>query len=66
VGANIDAHRLKIQGRGYLKFLPKYLGKSRLSEKISRGVPSILGFNAFLLTGVSKFDWELKVTKFSP
>jgi hypothetical protein len=30
VGANIDAHRLKIQGRGYLKFLPKYLGKSRL------------------------------------
>jgi hypothetical protein len=34
----IDAHRLKIQGRGYLKFLPKSQGGSRLSGKIARGV----------------------------
>ena len=36
----IDAYGLKIQGRGYLKFLPKSLGgRSRLSGKIARGSP---------------------------
>jgi hypothetical protein len=35
----IDAHGLKIQGRGYLKFLPKFLGGSRLSGKIAMGLP---------------------------
>ena len=34
----IDAHGLKIQGRGYLMFLPKFLGVSRVSGKIARGV----------------------------
>jgi hypothetical protein len=28
---NIDAHGLKIQGRGYGMFLPKFLGGSRVS-----------------------------------
>jgi hypothetical protein len=36
---SIDAHRLKIQGRGYLKFLPKFLGGSSLSGKNARGIP---------------------------
>jgi hypothetical protein len=31
----IEAHGFKNQGRGYLKFLPKTLGGSRLSEKIA-------------------------------
>jgi hypothetical protein len=33
----LDAHGLKIQGGGYLKFLPKSLGGSRLSGKIHLG-----------------------------
>ncbi len=52
----IDAHGLKIQGRGYLMFLPKSLGGSRLSVKIARvgeGLP-ILGFISFLLTSFLK------------
>jgi hypothetical protein len=53
----IVANRLKIQGRGYLKFLPKSLGGSRLSGKIDRGFPPILDFIAFLLTSVLKFAW---------
>jgi hypothetical protein len=35
----IYAHGMKIQGRGYLKFLPKSLGGSKLSGKIGKGVP---------------------------
>jgi hypothetical protein len=51
----IDAHGLNIQqGRGYLKFLPKFLGGSRVSGKIARG-PPISDFIAFLLTSVLKF-----------
>jgi hypothetical protein len=41
-----DAHGLKIQGTGYLKFLPKLLG-SRLSGKIAWGDPLISDFIAF-------------------
>jgi hypothetical protein len=52
----IDAHGLKIQGRGYLKFLPNFLGGSRVSDKIARGSP-YFGFIAFLLTSVLKFAW---------
>jgi hypothetical protein len=33
----IDAHRLKIQGRGYLMFFAKIPGGSRLSGKIAWG-----------------------------
>jgi hypothetical protein len=33
----IDAHGLKIRGRGYLMFLPKSLSGSRLSGKIAWG-----------------------------
>jgi hypothetical protein len=50
---SIDAYGLKIQG-GYLKFLPKSRGGSRVSGKIARGSPLILGFIAFLLTSFSK------------
>jgi hypothetical protein len=52
----IDAHGLKIQGKGYGMFLPKFLGGggSRVSGKIARvGLP-ILRFIAFLLTSFSK------------
>ncbi len=35
----IDAHGLKIQGSGYLKFLPKSLGGQGFQEKISARVP---------------------------
>jgi hypothetical protein len=48
---------LKIQGRGYLKFLPKSLGGQYFQEKLP-GSPHILGFIAFLLTSVLKFAWE--------
>ncbi len=41
-------------GGGYLKFLPKSLGGSRVSGKTARGGPSILHFIAFLLTSYSK------------
>ncbi len=34
----IDAHGLKIQGRGYGMFLPKFLGGSRVSGQIAWGV----------------------------
>ncbi len=39
LGQNIDAHGLKIQGRGYLMFFAKIPRGSRLSGKISSGVP---------------------------
>jgi hypothetical protein len=51
----MDAHGLKIQGRGYLMFLPESLGRSRLSGKIAWGGPPISGFIAFLLTSALKF-----------
>ncbi len=52
----IDAHGLKIQGRGYGMFVPKFLGGggSRVSGKIAKGGPPILRFIAFLLTSFSK------------
>jgi hypothetical protein len=33
----LDAHRWKIQGRGYLKFLPKSLGGLGFQEKVQGG-----------------------------
>jgi hypothetical protein len=52
----IDAHGLKIQGRGYLVFFAEIpRGGSMLSGKIAWGGPPILGFIAFLLTSVLKF-----------
>jgi hypothetical protein len=52
-----DAHGLRIQGRGYLMFLPKYLGGQSFQEKLlgGGGGPSISGFIAFLLTSALKF-----------
>jgi hypothetical protein len=50
----IDAHGLKIQGRGYLMFLPKFLGGVKAFRKNCLGGPPILGFIAFLLTSFSK------------
>jgi hypothetical protein len=46
----IDAHGLKIQGRGYLMFFAKIP-----RGKIAMGGLPISGFNAFLLTSVLKF-----------
>ncbi len=56
----IDAHGLEIQGRVYLRFLLKILwGGQGFPVKIARGgggpLP-ILGFIAFLLTSLLKFD----------
>ncbi len=53
---NIDAHGLKIQGRGYLMFFAKIPRGSRVSGQIAGGggLP-ISGFIAFLLTSVLKF-----------
>jgi hypothetical protein len=51
----IDTHGLKIQGKGYLKFLPKFLERGQcFQEKLPGGSP-ISGFIAFLLTSVLKF-----------
>jgi hypothetical protein len=50
------AHGLKIQGRGYLMFFFKIPRGSRLSGKIALGGLPFLGFIAFLLTSVLKFD----------
>jgi hypothetical protein len=36
---SIDAHGLKIQGTGSLKFLPKSLGGGGFREKLPGGVP---------------------------
>ena len=52
---SIDAHWLKIQGRGYLMFLPKSLGGKGIQGKLPAGGPSFLGLIAFLLTSVLKF-----------
>jgi len=54
---SIDAHGLKIQGRGYLKFLPKSLGGVKAFRKNCMGGPPNLNFIAFLLTSVLKFAW---------
>jgi len=43
-------------GEGIPEVLPKSLVGSRLSGKNARGGPPILGFIAFLLTSVLKFD----------
>jgi hypothetical protein len=53
----MDAHGLKIQGRGYLMFFAKIPrgGGSRLPGNIDWEGPLILGFIAFLLTSVLKF-----------
>jgi hypothetical protein len=53
LGWVIDAHGLKIQGRGYLKFLPKSLGVKDFRKNFHGGHP-ILGFS-FLLVSVLKF-----------
>ncbi len=53
----IDAHGLKIQGGGVLKFLPKSLGggSQGFQEKLPGGVVHLyLRFIAFLLTSFSK------------
>jgi hypothetical protein len=51
----IDAHGLKIQGRGYGMFLPKFLrggpGGSRVSGKIARGYT----YFAFYCIFINKF-----------
>ncbi len=53
---NIDAHGLKIQGRGrgYGMFLPKFLRGVKGFRKNCQGGPPILRFIAFLLTSFSK------------
>jgi hypothetical protein len=52
----IDAHGLTVQGRVYLKFLPKSLGGVKAFRKNCQGGggPPVLGFIAFLLTSFSK------------
>ncbi len=53
--SDIDAHGLKIQGRGYGMFLPKFLGGGQgFWEKLPGGGPLILRFIAFLLTSFLK------------
>jgi hypothetical protein len=56
-----EAHGLKIQGRGYRKFLPKSQGGSRLSGQIAMGVPlfRVLYIIAFLLTNLCVFTLPL-------
>jgi hypothetical protein len=52
----IDAHGLKIQGRGGVaQVFAKILEGSRLSGKIARVYPPISGFVAFLLASLLKF-----------
>jgi hypothetical protein len=51
---SIDEHGLKIQGRWYLKFLPKSLGGIKAFRKNFQGFPPILGFIEFLLTSLLK------------
>jgi hypothetical protein len=51
----IDAHGLKIQGRGYLMFFAKIPRGVKAFRKNCLGGPPILGFIAFLLTSVLKF-----------
>jgi hypothetical protein len=52
---NIDAHGLKIQVTGLLRFLPKFLGGgSRLFGQYCLGGSPILGAIAFFLTSLSE------------
>jgi len=44
---SIDAHKLKIQERGYLKFLPKSLGVNAFRKNCQGGSP-YFGFIAFV------------------
>ncbi len=53
----IDAHGLKIQGRGYLMFFAKIPRGVKCFRKNCLGGPPISGFIAFLLTSVLKFAW---------
>jgi hypothetical protein len=56
VNAYIDAHGLKIQGRGYLMFFAKIpRGSQGFQEKLPEGASPISGFIAFLLTSFLKF-----------
>ncbi len=50
-------HRLKIQGRGYGMFLPKFLGGSRISGKIARGVHLFCILLHFYYQVFRKFAW---------
>ncbi len=53
---SIDAHGLKIQGRGYLMFFAKISrGGQGFQEELPRGGPPISGFIAFLFTSVLNF-----------
>jgi hypothetical protein len=54
---DIDAHGLKIQGRGYLMFFAKIprVGQGFQEKLPGGGGPHISGFIAFLLTSVLKF-----------
>ncbi len=63
---SIDAHWLKIQGRGYLKFLPISLGGSRLSGKIAREGLPISGFNFYCIFINKCFDICLWVSYIYP
>jgi hypothetical protein len=51
----IDAHGLKIQGRGYLMFFAKIPRGVKGFRKNCLGGPPISGFIAFLLTSALKF-----------
>jgi hypothetical protein len=54
----IDAHELKIQGRGYLMFFAKIpRGVKAFKKNYLGGGPPISGFIAFLLTSILKFAW---------
>jgi hypothetical protein len=47
----IDAHGLKIQGRGYLKFFLKSLGGQGFQEKLPRG-SSYFGFYCIFINNL--------------
>ncbi len=51
----IDAHGLKIQGRGYLMFFAKIPRGVKNFRRSCLGDPPISGFIAFLLRSVMKF-----------
>ncbi len=63
---DLDVHELNIQGRGYLKSLPKSLGGFKAFRKNCQGGPPILGFISFLLTSVLKFAWGCTIFTLPP
>jgi hypothetical protein len=52
-----EAHGFENPGGRVVQIFAKIMGGSRLSGKIDRGGPPILGFITFLLPSLLKFDW---------